>query len=86
MSRILDNNLVAAKFKNLASKEKILPDLILSSIPTSELSLEATKLGRKNNIPVILDIRDLWPDVFLDVLPKFLVEFILYFLDLWKGK
>ena len=71
LSRIIDNNLVAAKFKNLASKEKILPDLILSSIPTSELSLEATKLGRKNNIPVILDIRDLWPDVFLDVLPKF---------------
>ena len=51
--------------------KEILPDLILSSIPTSELSLEATKLGKKNNIPVILDIRDLWPDVFLDVLPNF---------------
>ena len=71
LTRIIDNNLVAVKFKKLAYKEKILPDLILSSIPTSELSLEATKLGKKNNIPVILDIRDLWPDVFLDVLPSY---------------
>ena len=69
--RIIDNNLVARKFKKLAFLEKDKPDLILSSVPTSELSLEATKFAKKNNIPIILDIRDLWPDVFLDVLPKF---------------
>ena len=69
LSRIIDNNLVAKRFKNKAKKALLKPDIILSSIPTAELSLEAVKFGKKNNIPVVLDIRDMWPDVFLDVLP-----------------
>ncbi|MEC7881040.1 MAG: glycosyltransferase [Chloroflexota bacterium] len=69
LSRIIDNNIVAKKFKNKAEKVLLKPDIILSSIPTAELSLEAVKFGKKYNIPVVLDIRDMWPDVFLDVLP-----------------
>ena len=69
LSRIIDNNLVAKKFKIKAKKTLYKPDIILSSIPTAELSLEAVRFGKKNNIPVVLDIRDMWPDVFFDILP-----------------
>ncbi|MER3421004.1 MAG: glycosyltransferase WbuB, partial [Chloroflexota bacterium] len=46
------------------------PDLILCSFPTIELAVEATRLGRRTHTPVVLDVRDLWPDLFLSVLPS----------------
>ena len=47
------------------------PDAIIVSLPTLELALEAVNYGKMRNIPVIVDIRDLWPDVFETVVPKF---------------
>jgi glycosyltransferase involved in cell wall biosynthesis len=70
LSRIRDNALVARRFSDLAEKDPERPDVILASIPTAELGLEAVNYARKRNIPVLLDIRDLWPDVFFDLVPK----------------
>ena len=70
--RFLDNSLLAKKFSELIRKEKILPDIILASIPTSQLAKEAVKFGNERDIPVVLDIRDLWPDVIYDLVPFFL--------------
>ena len=42
------------------------PDLIVCAWPTIELADAAVKFGRSQDIPVILDIRDLWPDVFYE--------------------
>jgi hypothetical protein len=69
LSRIIDHYQVANKFKEIAQSESP-PDIILCSLPTLELSLVATEYGRENNIPVILDVRDLWPDIFLELAPK----------------
>lgn len=46
------------------------PDLIHCCLPTLDLADAAAKLGKKYDIPTTLDIRDLWPDVFYDRLPK----------------
>ncbi len=70
ISRFIDNFLITKQFKKEANKEKEKPDLILTSIPSVELSQIAVNYANQNNIPVILDIRDLYPDVFLDLLPK----------------
>jgi glycosyltransferase involved in cell wall biosynthesis len=69
LNRIIDHYQVANKFKEIAQSESQ-PDIILCSLPTLELSLVATEYGRENNIPVILDVRDLWPDIFLELAPK----------------
>jgi len=69
--RILNHYGVAKKFAILARKETP-PDLILCSFPLIELSLEATKYGRDMKVPVVLDVRDCWPDSFLDLLPVWL--------------
>ncbi|MFA5832072.1 MAG: glycosyltransferase family 4 protein [Bacteroidota bacterium] len=66
--RLINHWQIGKAFINQAVKEP-LPDLILCSFPTIELSLEAVRFGKKNNIPVIIDVRDLWPDIFIDVLP-----------------
>lgn len=46
------------------------PDIILASLPTIELAREAVRYGIGAKVPVILDVRDLWPDALLGVLPK----------------
>lgn len=71
LSRLANHAMIGNEFKRLASAE-VKPDVILCSFPTIELSLEATRYGRKHNVPVVVDIRDLWPDIFLSLLPRWL--------------
>ena len=69
ISRFINHYLIGCKFNKYA-KEALKPDIILSSLPTLKLSLSAVKYGRKIGIPVVLDMRDMWPDVFLDFIPS----------------
>lgn len=71
VSRVFNHRTLAKKFKKQA---KLInkPDLIYASFPTIDYAYEAVKFGKKNNIPVIVDIRDLWPDIFNHNLPKIL--------------
>jgi len=71
ISRIIDNILIARRFKLLAYKDTDKPDIILASVPTIELAREAVQYGLKFGIPVVLDIRDLWPDVIYDFFPTY---------------
>jgi len=48
------------------------PDLIYACYPTLELSEQAVLFGTRNNIPVVVDIRDQWPSIYLTPLPKLL--------------
>lgn len=67
-SRYIDHRIVAKKFKKLAPRSER-PDIIIASTPPHDLAYEAVLFGRAHNIPVIVDIRDPWPDIFLDYLP-----------------
>ena len=71
-SRWKHNKTVAARFKaeliNLTEKER--PDIIYSCLPTLELCEEAIKYGKNARIPVVVDIRDQWPDIYLTLVPK----------------
>lgn len=69
LSRLLDHWQIARRFRVHAA-EAIQPDLIFTTIPTVELAAASSAIGRARGIPVILDVRDLWPDVLLDALPK----------------
>lgn len=66
--RFLEHSGVARKFRVYAERESR-PDIILCSYPTIELSREAVRYGLMHGVPVVLDIRDLWPDVFFDIFP-----------------
>ncbi|MFP4698675.1 MAG: glycosyltransferase family 4 protein [Eubacteriales bacterium] len=70
LARIKHHVETAKKFKKLAySIEK--PDVIFCSMPTIELAEKAVEYGLEMNIPVIIDIRDLWPDIFAETLPSY---------------
>ena len=67
-ARIRNHRAVAEDFRKLAPTLPK-PDLIFCAYPPIEIADEATRFGEQFGIPVILDIRDLWPDVFLDITP-----------------
>ena len=69
--RLLNHYAIARKFANSIVSEQQ-PDAIICAFPTIELSLECVRYGLQRGVPVILDIRDLWPDVFLTAAPEFL--------------
>ena len=69
LSRIRNHKEVADKFKNISYKKEK-PDIILCAFPTIDLAYEAVNYGKDNNIPVVVDVRDLWPDIFFDILPN----------------
>ena len=80
INRIINHYAIAHKFSKLARLE-LQPDIILCSFPTIELSLAATKYGKERNVPVVIDVRDLWPDIIVDLFPKkirWLVEAALF--------
>jgi len=47
------------------------PDVILAPIPTIDGATAAVQFASKHGIPVIADIRDLWPDEIRDLAPSF---------------
>lgn len=57
------------------------PDIIYISLPPIDTIVEVVKYAKKHHIPVVVDIIDPWPDVFLRVLPnslKFLGRIIFF--------
>ena len=69
LERINHHREVATEWERI-SENLPKPDIIVASMPPLELSRAAVRFGRRNHIPVVVDIRDLWPDIFLEVFPK----------------
>lgn len=69
LARYIDHLIVALKFR-IQSKKFRKPDVIVASMPDHLIAYEAARYARKNSIPFLVDIRDLWPDIFLDRFKK----------------
>lgn len=69
LGRLLDHAIIAFKFLTRSASTPR-PDIILCSLPTLELGVAAVRYGKRMGVPVILDVRDLWPDIFLELVPK----------------
>lgn len=79
LMRFIDHRIVARKFSKMASKMPK-PDFILASMPPHDFAYQAVMYANRNNIPVIVDIRDPWPDIFLEHLPSSLRQIAKIFL------
>jgi glycosyltransferase involved in cell wall biosynthesis len=69
--RLLHHARLAAKFRRLAPTQPK-PDVIVSAFPTIGLAFEAVVFARPRGIPVVIDIRDPWPDILLELVPPVL--------------
>lgn len=80
LARIRHNKNFATFFKMRATRYPR-PDLIVAPIPIIEAAYEAVSFGVQYGIPVIVDIRDLWPDELVDLAPKRLRPFSKFLLQ-----
>jgi glycosyltransferase involved in cell wall biosynthesis len=69
LDRLRAYRMLDRRFRQLSAREAP-PDLIVAAIPSLEWAAAATDFGKSHGIPVVIDVRDLWPDVFLNAFPK----------------
>lgn len=68
LGRLRDHAVLGRRFRDLA-EARPRPDVIHCGFPTIELAVEAARYGARHDVPVVLDARDLWPDIFVDAVP-----------------
>jgi glycosyltransferase involved in cell wall biosynthesis len=69
LQRLLNHRDIGRALARLMPCEET-PDLVLCSQPIPEACEAAVRYGHERGCPVIVDIRDLWPDSLLDLLPS----------------
>lgn len=52
------------------------PDVIICAFPIIEVAYAALQYAKRNNIPFIIDVRDIWPDLFIHRAPKYAGRFV----------
>jgi glycosyltransferase involved in cell wall biosynthesis len=76
--RIYRRSISFARFRNhadvarsfrAATNSLEVPDVILASYPTEELCRAILDYAEPRGIPVAIDVRDFWPDIFGEILP-----------------
>ena len=72
LARLVDHGQMAINFKRLLNKEEVAPDVAFIGYPPIEAATVFSNWLLKRNIPAMLDVKDLWPQMFVDVLPNFL--------------
>lgn len=87
LKRILYCMDLGRKLKKYMKAQKQKPDLIYVSWPLIESSYYSVKFAKENNIVSVVDVRDLWPDIFIQPLKKILKGVGKLVVDLlYKGK
>lgn len=71
LSRMAYHYILALQFRKYCKKYRA-PDVILCSWPTPQFAKAAVEYGCRAGIPVIIDVRDQWPDIYYRVFPKML--------------
>ena len=54
------------------AEEATPPDIVLTPIPTLDVARRAVSYGLRHSVPVLVDIRDEWPEEFVDLAPSVL--------------
>ncbi len=71
ISRYIDHKIIAEKlYAEICRLQP--PDIIVVSMPDHLTAFQAVRYANLKNVPVLVDVRDEWPDIFLTVFPKFL--------------
>lgn len=63
IQRLRDHAYLGRRLESFISNMKA-PDLVLSSYPIIDFASIASRYGTSCNIPVVIDVRDMWPDIF----------------------
>ena len=70
VQRIIKHRQIAKNYFIIRKSGK--PDVIICGYPSIELAYNAVRFAKINKIPIVIDARDMWPDIFAGVLPSIL--------------
>jgi glycosyltransferase involved in cell wall biosynthesis len=70
-ARVLHHRRLGRRFQELAASEQP-PDIIVSALPNLDFPFQAARYASARGIPLVVDVRDPWPDVFADKSPPLL--------------
>jgi len=59
-----------AKLFSVEARKREKPDIIIAGMPIHYCAFEAVKYADENYVPIVVDVRDYWPDIFLRSFPK----------------
>ena len=72
LMRILDHKIISTKLRRMAMYEQA-PDIIYCAFPTHDLCRTAALVSQHFRVPLVIDVRDLWPNILMDMfIPNFL--------------
>lgn len=71
LARIRHHRVLAQLFREQALRSPK-PDAIICALPTLQLVAAAVSVARERGIPLYIDVRDLWPDAFINLAPPWL--------------
>ena len=72
LMRLIDHLQLAWNLKKLLKRERGVPDIAFIGYPPIETAAVMSKWLKKRKIPMMLDVKDLWPSMFVEVFPKIL--------------
>lgn len=70
VSRIIHHLMGAKKIYKKMCSIDTKPDVIIASMEPLENSSVSVKYAKENNIPIVVDVRDLWPEIYYEVIPE----------------
>ena len=79
LRRWLDLRFISRKLRNRMKKEAV-PDVVITSFPPHDMAREAVAYANRCGAMSIVDVRDKWPDNFVDVSPRILQSIVRFIL------
>ena len=70
IARLIDHVQLSRNLKNYLKQYRELPDVAFIGYPPIETSFVFTNWLKRRGVPTLLDVKDQWPDIFVDALPK----------------
>lgn len=68
LRRLRDHRNTAKSFRAIAATQPR-PHIICAALPTLDLALASSVLAERFGVPLVTDVRDLWPDIFYREVP-----------------
>ncbi len=78
IARIISYGLFSRRLLNTMRDNTEIPDVILTAIPSPGIFKTVMSFSKERNIPVVLDIRDIWPDVFFSKFNSYFSKILNY--------
>lgn len=72
LGRLADHAGLAKNLKRLLAEETEVPNVAFVGYPPIETAYVFSRWLKRKNVPFLLDVKDQWPNIFVNALPRFL--------------